>query len=65
VEQLKTCVRTIFKILTDAEDFFLKKYPEILTEGHHPTACWRLPREIAFASSQQLHDMYPDLDVHG
>ena len=64
MEQLKTYLRTIYKIITDAEDFVLEKYPEILLEGH-PTACWRLPKEIAFATSQELHDMYPDLDVHG
>jgi len=64
VEQLKTWVRTIWKIITDAEDFILEKYPQILLEGH-PTADWRLPKEITFLNSQELRDMYPDLNVHG
>jgi hypothetical protein len=50
VEQLKTYVRTIYKIITDAEEFVLDKYPEILLEGH-PTACWRLPKEIVFVTA--------------
>jgi aspartate--ammonia ligase len=57
-------VRTIYKIITDAEHFVLEKYPVILLEGH-PTACWRLPKEIVFVTSQELYDMHPDLDVHG
>lgn len=64
VEQLKIYVRTVCKIITEAEDFVLEKYPEILLEGH-PTACWHLPKEITFVTSQELHDMYPDMDVHG
>jgi aspartate--ammonia ligase len=31
----------------------------------HPTAEWRLPKEITFVTSEQLHEEYPDLDVHG
>lgn len=64
VEQLKVYVRTIWKIITDAEDYILDKYPQILLDGH-PTATMRLPKEITFVTSQQLHDMYPALGVHG
>jgi asparagine synthetase A len=31
----------------------------------HPTAEWRLPKEITFVTSEELHEEYPDLDVHG
>jgi aspartate--ammonia ligase len=64
VEQLKTYVRTIWKIITDCEDFILEKYPTILLEGH-PTSTVRLPKEITFVTAQQLHDMFPKEDVHG
>jgi len=37
IEQLKTYVRTIYKIITDAQDYILGKYPHILLQGH-PTA---------------------------
>jgi aspartate--ammonia ligase len=63
VEQLQTYVRTIYKIITDVEDFILDRFPEILLKNH-PTASWRLPKEITFVTSQELHDMYPDLDVY-
>jgi aspartate--ammonia ligase len=63
VEQLKTFVRTIYKIITDCEDMILEKYPDILAPAH-PTAQWRLPKEIHFVTAQKIHDEFPDLDVH-
>ena len=62
VEQLKSFVRTIWKIITDAEDFVLQKYPDIILKGH-PTAEWRLPKEITFITSQDLHEMFPGMGV--
>jgi len=63
VEFLKSYVRKIWKIVTDAEDYILEKYPKILLEGH-PTASWRLPKEITFVTSQELHDMWPGATPH-
>lgn len=64
VETLKQYVRIIWKIITDLEDYILAEYPQILLEGH-PTASYRLPKEITFITSEELHAKYPDLDVHG
>lgn len=64
VEQLKTYVRTIWKIVTDCENYILEKYPQILLEGH-PTSKIRLPKDITFITAEELHAKYPDLDVHG
>jgi aspartate--ammonia ligase len=63
-EQLKKYVANIWQIITDCEDFILEKYPHILLPGH-PTAQWRLPKEIKFLTSQELLDLYPNEDVHG
>jgi aspartate--ammonia ligase len=63
VEQLKHFVRILWNIITDAEDYILDKYPHILLEGH-PTAKWRLPKEIVFLTCNDLYDMYPDLSIH-
>jgi aspartate--ammonia ligase len=64
VEQLKEFVRTIYKIITDAEDFILEKYPQILLPGH-PSSEWCLPKEIKFITAEDLHKEFPGLDVHG
>uniref|UniRef100_A0A7S3P4P8 Aminoacyl-transfer RNA synthetases class-II family profile domain-containing protein n=1 Tax=Amphora coffeiformis TaxID=265554 RepID=A0A7S3P4P8_9STRA len=64
VDQLKSYVKTIWKIITDAEDFILEKYPNILLQGH-PTAKMRLPKEITFLTAEELHQMFPDEDVYG
>ena len=64
VEQLKEFVRIIYKIIVDAEDFILEKYPDILLPGH-PSSAWRLPKEITFISAEDLHKEFPDLDIHG
>jgi aspartate--ammonia ligase len=63
VEQLKAFVRILWKIVTDAEDYILNKYPQILLEGH-PTSAVNLPKEITFVTSEELHAMYPDMNVH-
>lgn len=63
VEFLKSYVRKIWKIVTDAEDYVLEKYPKVLLEGH-PTSFWRLPKEITFVTSQELHDMWPGATPH-
>ena len=63
MEQLKTRVNIIWRIITDAEDYILTKYPNILLEGH-PTASWRLPKEIIFKTAQQLHDEFPNASIH-
>ena len=64
VEQLKTYVKTIWNIIVDAQDFILEKYPLILKPGH-PTADYRLPRELTFITAEELHEMFPNEDVHG
>jgi len=64
IEQLKAYVRTIWKIITDCEDYILEKYPQILLEGHE-TSSIRLPKELTFITAEELHRKYPDLDVHG
>lgn len=64
INTLKQYVRKIWQIITDAEDYILAEYPEIILEGH-PTANTRLPKEITFITSEELHAKYPDLDVHG
>lgn len=64
MEELKSKVSIIWKIITDAEDYILAKYPDILLNGH-PTATWRLPKEITFKTSQQLHDEFPNESIHG
>mmetsp|Transcript_11927 Transcript_11927/g.16484 ORF Transcript_11927/g.16484 Transcript_11927/m.16484 type:complete len:410 (-) Transcript_11927:315-1544(-) len=63
VETLKRFVRTLWKIITDCEDMILEKYPQVLLEGH-PSADYRLPKEITFIQSEELHQMYPEYDVH-
>ena len=50
-------------MITDAEDFILEKYPHILMEGH-ATSAKRLPKDITFITSEELHEMYPDFTVH-
>lgn len=64
VDTLKEYVTKMWKIITDCEDYVLEKYPDIILEGH-PTATKRLPKEITFVTSEELHAMFPTLDVHG
>jgi len=53
----------LWKIITDAEDYILEKYPDILLHGH-PTSTKLLPKEITIITSEDLHKMYPDMTVH-
>eukprot|EP00985_Skeletonema_marinoi_P021547 scaffold13260_cov98-Skeletonema_marinoi.AAC.4 len=64
VETLKSYVNKIWKIMTDAEAYILQEYPSIILEGH-PTAAFRLPKDITFITAEELHAKYPSLDVHG
>lgn len=63
LDQLKYFVRILWKIITDAQDFALEKYPAILLDGH-PTSTWRLPKEITFITAEELHAMFPSMGVH-
>ena len=55
-EFLKETVRTIYKSLKELAAFINEKYPQIATE---------LPEEICFITTQELEDMYPELDGKG
>jgi aspartate--ammonia ligase len=63
IGHLKNFVKILWKIVVDAEDYIIHKYPQILLEGH-PTSTWRLPKEITFLTSDELHLMFPNMDVH-
>mmetsp|Transcript_8107 Transcript_8107/g.17539 ORF Transcript_8107/g.17539 Transcript_8107/m.17539 type:complete len:413 (-) Transcript_8107:189-1427(-) len=63
INTLKEYVTKMWKIVTDCEDFILEKYPDIILQDH-PTATRRLPKEITFLTSQELHEMFPGLGVH-
>lgn len=63
IKTLKNYVRIIWKIITDAEDYILREYPDILLPGHS-TSDVRLPKEITFLTSEELHTKYPTLSVH-
>ena len=57
----KHFVHIIWNIITDAKDYILAEYPDIILEGH-PTANYRLrlPKEITFSTSEELHAKYPE-----
>jgi aspartate--ammonia ligase len=57
-------VKKIWKIITSAEDYILAEYPEIILPGH-PTATFRLPKDITIITAEELHAKYPNMDVHG
>ena len=63
LETLKKYVRIIWKIITDAEDHILEKFPQILLEGH-PTAEKLLPKELTFITAEELHATYPHFTVY-
>ena len=52
VDYLKTTVKAIVAAIADTKDMLNKKYPSLKT-----TLC----REVAFVTTQQLEDLYPDL----
>lgn len=58
LEFLKGIVRKIWSSIKYAENVVLEAYPK-LNVGE------KLPDEITFVTSQQLHDMFPGAGVHG
>ena len=54
VDFLKKTVKNIFRVIKHMEHEVWYKYPD---------AVYRLPEEIFFITSQELLDMYPDLDA--
>ena len=64
VDALKNYVTAIYKIITDAQDMILEKYPEIAGPPGHPTEMWRLPKEIHFTTADELHKEFPYMDAH-
>ena len=62
VAQLKEYVTTIYKIITDAEEMILDKYPQILSSSDKEE--WRLPKQIHFTTADDLHEEFPTLSVH-
>eukprot|EP00567_Pseudictyota_dubia_P009354 CAMPEP_0197439804 /NCGR_PEP_ID=MMETSP1175-20131217/6458_1 /TAXON_ID=1003142 /ORGANISM="Triceratium dubium, Strain CCMP147" /LENGTH=393 /DNA_ID=CAMNT_0042969789 /DNA_START=435 /DNA_END=1616 /DNA_ORIENTATION=- len=64
VDTLKAYIQKMWNIITDAEEYILELFPDILLEGH-PSSKKRLPKEITFITSEDLHKMFPDLSVHG
>ncbi|GMQ59177.1 aspartate--ammonia ligase [Vallitalea sediminicola] len=52
-EFLKDIVKKIYQVFKDTEDFLCEKYPFL---GKH------LPDNIKFITTQELEDMYPDVD---
>ena len=54
-EYLKEVVDRIYLALKNLGDFVNRHYPELRTE---------LPNEIFYITSQELEDMYPELDSH-
>ncbi|AGC67632.1 aspartate--ammonia ligase AsnA [Thermoclostridium stercorarium subsp. stercorarium DSM 8532] len=52
-EFLKLTVRQIFDVFKRAEDFICERYPQLPR---------KLPDEIFFITTQELEDMYPDLN---
>ncbi len=55
-EYLKSTVKTIYKSLKELEAFINSKYPHIAPQ---------LPEEISFVTTQELEDLYPELDAKG
>ena len=52
-EFLKNIVKNIYKVFKDTEVFLYERYPFL---GKH------LPEDIKFVTTQELEDMYPDLE---
>lgn len=53
IDYLKTIIRKIYKVMTDTEEIVNAKYPQLDK---------KLPEDIHFISSQELFDMYPDMN---
>ncbi len=56
IDYLKSTVKKIYKVIKRLEDKVSKKYPQLTQD---------LPKDIFFITSQELEDMYPDLDGKG
>lgn len=63
IEKLKTFVTMIWKIIVDTEEYIIDKYPQILLDNH-PSSSFRLPKEIKFLTSDELHTMFPHMGIH-
>ena len=55
LEYLKLIVRAIVRAICDTNDRLHVRFPQLRVE---------LQREVAFITSQELEDMYPDLSAH-
>lgn len=55
-EYLKDTVKILYRTLKELAAFINEKYPQIAAD---------LPEEIFFITSQELEDMYPELDAKG
>ena len=53
IDYLKNVIRKIYKVMTDTEQLVNAKYPQLDK---------KLPKDIHFISSQELFDMYPDMN---
>ncbi|MBU0496927.1 MAG: aspartate--ammonia ligase [Candidatus Thermoplasmatota archaeon] len=56
LDYLKDTIKRIWKVLTGAEQYVQKLYPE-LKDDHYPS----LPKELKFLHAEEILDMYPDL----
>lgn len=56
--KLEAVVRTLWSIITDAEQFARSKFPALAVGD-------ALPKDIHIVTAQELHDRWPDADVHG
>ena len=56
LDYLKLIVRAIVKAICNTNDRLQVRYPQLHTE---------LDSEVSFITTQELEDMYPDLDDHG
>jgi len=61
---LKQFVTTLWNIVVDAETYIINKYSTQVLLKDHPTSSWRLPKEIKFLTSDELHVMFPNMTVH-
>ena len=56
LDYLKLIVRSIVTAICNTNDRLQVRYPQLHT---------KLSREVSFITTQELEDMYPDLDAHG
>ena len=55
IEYLKDTVTRIVSAICDVNELLCEKFPNLKV---------KLAREVAFVTSQELYDMYPELDAH-